>query len=165
MKLDSVVELVEEWIREIKNQVEVDEDELKKRWSIAWDDVNGGVLDMSDVNKARKEEVGYMQQNRKHPDGMKGIWSLKPISECRNKTGADPVSVRWVDTNKGTVNDPFVRCRLVARDFKGNDKDRDDLFAETPPLEAKRMLISRAATRRIDGKKRKGRCKKDATRM
>ena len=39
-----------------------------------------------------------------------------------------------------------VRCRLVARDFKGNDKGRDDLCAATPPLEAKRMLLSRAAT-------------------
>ena len=40
-----------------------------------------------------------------------------------------------------------VRSRLVARDFKGGDKDRDDLFAATPPLESKRLLISRAATR------------------
>jgi hypothetical protein len=30
---------------------------------------------------------------------------------------------------------------MAARDFKGGDKDRDDLFAETPPLEAKRMLM------------------------
>ena len=49
----------------------------------------------------------------------------------------------------------LIRSRLVARDFKGSDKDRDDLFAETPPLEAKRMLISRAATKRIDGRRRK----------
>ena len=40
---------------------------------------------------------------------------------------------------------------MVARDFKGEDKDRDDLFAETPPLEAKRMLLSRAVTRKRDG--------------
>ena len=45
-----------------------------------------------------------------------------------------------------------VRCRLVARDFKGKDKDRDDLFAATPPLEAKRMLLSRAATRKPVGR-------------
>ena len=44
-----------------------------------------------------------------------------------------------------------VRCRLVARDFKGKDKDRDDLFAATPPLEAKMMLLSRAATRETVG--------------
>ena len=41
------------------------------------------------------------------------------------------------------------------RDFKGNDKDRDDLFAETPPLEALRLLLSRAATRRKNGTFRK----------
>ena len=48
-----------------------------------------------------------------------------------------------------------VRSRLVARDFKGGDKDRDDLFAGSPPLEAKRLLLSRAATRRRDGRRRK----------
>ena len=47
--------------------------------------------------------------------------------------------------------DLIVRSRLVARDFKGGDKDRDDLFAETPPLEGKRLLMSRAVTRRKDG--------------
>lgn len=71
------------------------------------------------------------------------------------KTGKGPMSIRWVDRNKGSVSNIDIRCRLVARDFKGNDKDRDDLFAETPPLEAKRMLISRAATRRKDGRYRK----------
>eukprot|EP00973_Karenia_brevis_P055299 7688611-Karenia_brevis.AAC.1 len=43
-----------------------------------------------------------------------------------------------------------IRCRMVAKDYKGKDKHRDDLFAETPPLEAKRMLMSRAVTRRRD---------------
>ena len=43
----------------------------------------------------------------------------------------------------------------VVRDFKGGDKDRDDLFAETPPLEAKRILMSRAATRNKSGVYRK----------
>ena len=46
----------------------------------------------------------------------------------------------------------MVRCRLVARDLKGGDKGRDDLFAETPPLEGKRLLLSRAATRRPDSR-------------
>ena len=35
----------------------------------------------------------------------------------------------------------FVRCRLVARDFKPRrDGPRDDLFAAMPPLEAKQEL-------------------------
>ena len=43
------------------------------------------------------------------------------------------MSVRWVDTNKGTKEKKDLRSRLVGRDFKGGDKDRDDLFAETLP--------------------------------
>ena len=58
--------------------------------------------------------------------------------------GKAPVSIRWVDTLKADG----VRSRLVARDFKGADNDRDDLFAATPPLESKRLLLSRAATRK-----------------
>eukprot|EP00973_Karenia_brevis_P042889 5937820-Karenia_brevis.AAC.1 len=48
-----------------------------------------------------------------------------------------------------------VRSRMVAKDFKGGDTHRDDLSAETPPLEAKRLLMSRAVTRRRDGRSRK----------
>eukprot|EP00973_Karenia_brevis_P057362 7979065-Karenia_brevis.AAC.1 len=44
---------------------------------------------------------------------------------------------------------------MVARHFQGRDNDRDDLFAETPPLEAKRLLMSRAMCRRRDGRRRK----------
>ena len=36
----------------------------------------------------------------------------------------------------------FVRCRLVARDFKPRrEGPRDDLFAAMPPLEAKKALF------------------------
>ena len=45
----------------------------------------------------------------------------------------------------------MVRCRLVARDLKKGDKDRGDLFAATPPLEALRFVLSKAATRDGDG--------------
>ena len=51
------------------------------------------------------------------------------------KTGKAPVTVRWADVLKATG----IRSRLVARDFKGGDKDRDDLFAATPPLEGIRL--------------------------
>ena len=53
--------------------------------------------------------------------------------------------------NKGGEGAMEVRCRLVARDFKFKDKARVDLFAATTPLEAKRMLLSRAATRKTVG--------------
>ena len=56
-----------------------------------------------------------------------------------------------MDGNKGGEGAMEVSCRLVARDFKGKDKDRDDLFAATPPLAVKRMLLSSAATRKTVG--------------
>jgi hypothetical protein len=77
------------------------------------------------VIAARKEEIKFMED--------RGIWEVKPIKECWDRTGKAPVSVRWVDTNKGGEWEVVVRSRLVARDFKGKDGDRDDLFAETPP--------------------------------
>ena len=87
-------------------------------------------LDPSKVAEARKEELTFMQQ--------RGLWKVVPVP-----AGVVPVSVRWVDVVKG---DGTTRSRLVARDFKGDDRGRDDLFAATPPLEALRMLLSRAAT-------------------
>ena len=47
--------------------------------------------------------------------------------------GKGPTSVKWVDTDKGPGEEMLIRSRLVARDFKGSDKNRDDLFAGTPP--------------------------------
>ena len=82
----------------------------------------------------------------------KQAWTKRPVEEARRAMGKAPISVKWVDVNKGGLKEMLVRSRLVARDFKGGDKDRDDLFAETPPLEAKRLLLSRAATRRKDGR-------------
>jgi hypothetical protein len=104
-----------------------------------WEDLGKEELPWDKVYAARSEEVGFMME--------KGIWEMRPIKECWEKLGKGPTTVRWVDVNKGDRKVILVRSRLVARDFKGGDKGRDDLFADTPPLEAKRMLLSKAATR------------------
>ena len=84
---------------------------------VAWDDVKGGMLDIRKVREGRKEEVEYMEK--------RGIWEVKDEKECWEKTGKGPVSVKWVDTDKGDR----IRCRLVARDFKKKgERDREDLF-------------------------------------
>ena len=44
----------------------------------------------------------------------------------------------------------------MARDFKDpKEKDREDLFSATPPLEMMRFIMSRQATHRKDGRERK----------
>jgi hypothetical protein len=56
------------------------------------------------------------------------------------------VTVKWVDTEKLGV---VVRSRLVARDFKTmGEREREDLFAATPPLELLNAQLSRAASKR-----------------
>ena len=68
-----------------------------------------------------------------------------PLDDCYSRTGGPPVSTKWLDINKGDDNEPDYRSRWVGREFKGKDNDRDDLFAATPPLEAKRSLIALAS--------------------
>ena len=138
--------LVGKWVEEVECEI-MEEEEWREAEQVAWDDVHEGHnLDPEKVKEGRKEELVFMDK--------RGIWTVKPTKECWAVTGAKPVSVRWVDTDKNWMPegewDPLVRCRLVARDFKGNDKYRDDLFAETPPWECKRIILSRAATRRTD---------------
>ena len=66
---------------------------LDRAW--AWDDVRGGYLDGIKVAEARREGVGYMLAKR--------IWHEMDEEECWRKTGRAPVTVRWVDTNKGSL--------------------------------------------------------------
>ena len=122
----------------VEKVVEVDEAEAR-RWLCeireeTEDDVevgeSFGELDPQKVAEARAEELAYMRS--------RGLWKVVPRPQ-----GVVPVSVRWVDVVKA---DGTTRSRLVARDFRGGDKHRDDLFAATPPLEAIRVLLSRAAT-------------------
>jgi hypothetical protein len=109
-------------------------------WSeeYALDDVHGGLLDLGKVREARSEEIEFMKS--------RCIWKEVPTQECWEKSGKAPVTVKWVDTEKlGGV----VRSRLVARDFKTKgEKEREDLFAATPPLELLKAQLSRAASKR-----------------
>ena len=105
--------------------------------------MRGGELDREEVRKAGFEEVGYMKS--------RGLWKVVPRTQA---DGRKITSVKWVDTDTGSPGSPLIRSRLVARDFKEADKDREDLFAATPPWEMKKILMARAAYRG-DGKMRK----------
>ena len=55
-------------------------------------------------------------------------------------TGKQPIGSKWIDINKGDAKAPNYRSRLVAKEIKRGPSD--NMFAATPPLEAKKCLFS-----------------------
>ena len=58
------------------------------------------------------------------------------------------VRTRWVLCNKGDQTNYDVRARLVACEINTFKDETGSFYASTPPLEAKRMLLSQFATER-----------------
>ena len=83
-----------------------------------------------------------MQQFAKHQ-----VYIKVPIQQCYDSTGKAPIKVRWIDINKGDEESREHRSRLVVKEIKA-DKLLD-LFAATPPLEAKKSPFSLAITEGI----------------
>ena len=109
---------------------------------VYYDDMSGKELPEEGVRKARQEELGEL---KKH-----GVYRKVPLKECWEATGKEPIGTRWVDVNKGDEEKPDYRSRLVAQEIK-RDR-REDLFAATPPLEAKKLLFSLAVTQGVGHK-------------
>ena len=65
--------------------------------------------------------------------------------ECWEKTGRAPIRVRYLDINRGDEKNKEYRSRFVVQEIKRDN--REDLFAATPPLEAKKLLFSLAMCR------------------
>lgn len=115
-----------------------DEEQLEE----FWDDVHGGFLDPAGVKRARSEELAEV---RKH-----GVYFTVPLSLCWEETGRGPITLRWVDTNKGSLEEPELRSRLVVRELKrlNTTMSAHELFASMPPLEMLKFLLSLAVTKR-----------------
>ena len=80
------------------------------------------------------------------------VWEGIEASSQRMKE-LKPIRTRWVLCNKGDALKPEVRARLVACEVNTYTDQTGAFYASTPPLEAKRMLFSEFATRRVrDGK-------------
>ena len=144
MSLDELVERIENRevdVCQVVSQIDGQE--------VAWDDVNANwELPIEKVKAARAEEMSSMKGK---------VFKIVKRQESFERTGKRPVSTKWVDTDKshgqGEMN---VRSRWVARDFKTKgERDREDLFCATPPIEMLRFLVSRQATRSKCGRWRK----------
>ena len=109
----------------------------------AVDDISGSLLDPAAVHEGRTTEMGFFEKLK--------VYDRVPREE-QKRTGGKVIGTKWIDVNKGDVDHPNIRCRLVGKEFKTTHDDA--LFASTPPLEALRCILSRAAT--VD---EKGQCR------
>lgn len=150
MEEEGVVEVMntdkaEEDRRELKflarldRHVETDGKEVLQ----GWDDVNAVPLPGEAVRGARGKEVEYIVGRK--------VFKLMKRKDAIAR-GIKIVDGRWLDTNKGDAENPNLRSRYVGREF--NNNKMEGFFAGTPPLEALRYLVHRAATIR-GGRKNK----------
>ena len=70
----------------------------------AVDDQSGGELKPELVEVARRSEIDYFRSM--------GVYEKVPIKKFWDDTGAGPISVRWVDINKGDTLCPNYSSRL-----------------------------------------------------
>ena len=118
------------------HQVEIHEDPV---WKIYIDDVNGGVLDTKLTEEARKLEMDWLLKEKVYQKVLKSICA---------KEGISPIPLKWIDTNKGDMDKPFMRSRLVVRECtKGKHAkfaamSPEQLFSAMPWLEALKLLVS-----------------------
>ena len=124
-----------------------DEPEAEIDWStykvsddgkVYYDSNTGAELDPARVVEARKDELGWVHRQQ--------VYRKVPLEECYANTGHDPISLKWVDHNRGDNDRPNYRCRLVVREVKRSAKT-DNLpehksFSAMPPLEALKLLCS-----------------------
>jgi len=90
------------------------------------------------VAQARMDEMGFVRKMK--------IWEYDTIDNCVAATGKPPITVGWVDINKGDDDHPKVRCRLVVQETKRqttiDPENTAAVFSATPPYEALRLIIS-----------------------
>ncbi len=100
------------------------------------DGLTGQLLDPKLVQAARRKELEYFV--------AKQVWVKVPRSEALRFQGKPPITVKWIDVNKGDDQTPNYRSRLVAREVR--QPWETAIFSPTPPLESLRSILSLAAT-------------------
>ena len=100
------------------------------------DEYTGEELPIGHVRNAMLDELEYFCDK---------VWVGVPLDVAQRDPDGKMIGSRWVNCNKNDVNDPDVRCRLVAQEI--NLHADESFFAATPPLEAKRLLFSEFSSR------------------
>ena len=100
-----------------------------------YDNLTGQRLDPELVHAAKELEMEYFKSHE--------VYTRVAAEEVQKTKGA-LINMGWVVTNKGDTRNLDIRARLVGKEYKtGNG---DTLYAATPPLEALRVRVSKAAS-------------------
>ena len=101
-----------------------------------FDSVTGAPLKTQKVIEARQEELGWVHKQK--------IYVPVDEAECWANTGKAPITLKWVDRNKGDSVKENYRSRLVVREVKkaGQKLEDHELYSAMPPLEALKVLCS-----------------------
>ena len=100
------------------------------------DDITGQPLSPELCKKAIATELDYFRE--------KEVRTLRKGNEALKRTGKPPITVRWVDVNKGDDVNSKIRSRLVAGEIRM--KGEEAIFAPTPPLKSLCLVLSHATT-------------------
>ena len=104
------------------------------------DDLAGQILQYEHVVRARLNEVEDLKKME--------VWETAPLSQCWERTGRKPIRGSWVDVNKGDDICHNYRSRYVAQEVREayGSTNREGLFAAMPPIEALKLVTSKAVT-------------------
>ena len=102
------------------------------------DEYTSEVLPRHLVREAMVNELSYFNKH---------VWKGVDSSAAK-RDHHQPIRTRWVICNKGDAEHPEVRARLVACEINNYTDESGLFYAATPPLEAKRMILSESATKR-----------------
>ena len=115
-----------------------------------YDDVTGADLKPGKVKEARQVELDWIHKQ--------GVYTKVSLQTCYDETGKNPVTLKWVDTNKGDDVNEKYRSRLVGREIRLKGKrvlPDHQLFSSMPPLEALKLLCSMLVTLKVSKSRRK----------
>ena len=105
----------------------------------------GAELDPKKVAQARLTELEWVKKQN--------VYTKVDETICWQETGRPPITLKWVDRNKGDNVHENYRSRLVVREVKSQGQaallPEHALFSSMPPLEAVKLLCSLMTTLRV----------------
>ena len=98
--------------------------------------------------KPGKEEMKWVEKQQ--------LWDVVPTTMCWEETNRPPITLKWVDRNKGDDSHPNYRSRLVVREVKKASKSLAEFesFSAMPPLESLKVLCALMVSKRTSKRNR-----------